>query len=433
MKKRFILIFAIASVFAVLVPSCQKDDEAVFDKSATERLEDMVEEVRNILTANENGWVMKYYIGGSQSGGGYAYTIRFTDDDAEIGFEFAKTAFGYDVDKTITSLYKIGDDNGPVLSFDTYNDYIHYFSTPSSSYYQALGGDFEFEIRSVSPERIEMIGRRSRNVITLEPLDVSGKEFIAGVVNVANNFVPYYLSGNIGSVAVEGTVDYSNRQLDLTADGVNVRKAFCFTDEGISLYSPIEIGGVSVQDLSYDFETMALTASSVSIQGSVPSDWIPYADYEGKYELYYAGGFKANVELVQDVYNSTYKMKGLNSRYDLTLQYNMQKGKLELKSQMIGTVEGYSIYFCAWALDDGGSVTWAPEAGMHTVWNGDKENPVYTFESNGYVWRTASGAKCSTDSFILFAIGDDIFYYDEASWGTNGFAQWPYIETLTKK
>lgn len=433
MKKRFILFFAIASVFAVLLPSCQKEDEAVFDKSATERLEDMLEEVRDVLTANGNGWVMKYYIGDSQSGGGYTYTIRFTDNDAEIGFEFAKTAFGYDVDKTITSLYKIGDDNGLVLSFDTYNDYIHYFSTPSTSYYQALGGDFEFEIRSVSHERIEMIGRRSRNLITLEPLDGSGKEFMAGVVNVANNFVPYYLSGNIGSVAVEGTVDYSNRQINLTADGVNVSRAFCFTDKGISLYSPIEIGGVSVQDMSYDLETMKLTASSVTIQGSVPSDWIPYADYEGRYELNYAGGFKANVELVQDVYNSTYKMKGLNSNYDLILQYNMQKGKLELKSQMIGTAEGYSIYFCAWALDDGGSVTWAPEAGMHTVWNGDKENPVYTFESNGYTWRTSAGTKCSTDSFILFAVGDDIFYFDRASWGTNGFAQWPYIETLTKK
>ncbi len=433
MKKRFILIFAIAFIVAAVLPSCRKEDNEVFDKSATERLEDMLEEVRDILTGSENGWVMKYYIGDAQSGGGYTYTIRFTDNDAEIGFEFAKTAFGYEVDRTITSLYKIGDDNGPVLSFDTYNDYMHYFSTPSTTYYQALGGDFEFEIRSVSPERIEMIGRRSRNVITLEPLDRSGAEFIAGVLNVANNFIPYYLSGKIGSTAVEGTVDYSSRQLNLTADGEVVKRAFCFTDEGISLYHPLAIGGVSVQDMAYDLETMKLTASSVEIQGSVPSDWIPYADYEGSYELYYAGGFTANVELVQDVYNSTYKMTGLNQNFDLTLQYNMQKGKLELKSQLIGNAEGYPIYFCAWALDDGGSVTWAPEAGMHTVWNGDKENPVYTFESNGYTWRTASGAKCSTDSFILFAIGDDIFYFDRASWGTNGYAQWPYIETLTKK
>lgn len=433
MKKRFILIFAVACIVAAVLPSCMKEENEVFDKSATERLEDMLEEVRDVLTGSENGWVMKYYIGDAQSGGGYVYTVRFTDNDAEIGFEFAKAAFGYELDKTITSLYKIGDDNGPVLSFDTYNDYIHYFSTPSTTHYQALGGDFEFEIRSVSPERIEMIGRRSRNVITLEPLDRDGSEYIAGVAEMANNFVPYYLSGTIGSAAVEGTVDYSSRQLNLTADGVNVKRAFCFTDEGISLYHPLEIGGAVVRDVAYDMEKMTLSASSVNIQGSVPADWIPYTDYEGKYELYYAGGFTANVNLVPDVYNSTYRLTGLNSNFDLVLQYNMQTGKLVLNSQMIGTAEGYSIYFCAWALNDGGSVTWAPNAGMQTVWNGDKENPVYTFESNGYTWRTASGGKCSTDSFILFAIGDDIFYFDRASWGTNGYAQWPYIETLTKK
>lgn len=425
------ILAVLLSAFALV--SCEKEQVEAFDKSATERLNERIEEIKTILTSNEEGWIMKYYIGSEQSGGGFIYTLKFTGSEAEVGFEYAETAFHYDVDTTITSLYKIADDNGPVLSFDTYNDFIHYFSTPSSSYYQALGGDFEFEIRSVSPERIEMIGRRSRNVITLEPLDRSGAEFIAGVVNVANNFIPYYLSGKIGSTSVEGTVDYSSRQLNLTADGEVVKRAFCFTDEGISLYHPLAIGGVSVQDMAYDPETMKLTASSVEIQGSVPSDWIPYADYEGSYELYYAGGFTANVELVQDVYNSTYKMTGLNQNFDLTLQYNMQKGKLELKSQLIGNAEGYPIYFCAWALDDGGSVTWAPEAGMHTVWNGDKENPVYTFESNGYTWRTASGAKCSTDSFILFAIGDDIFYFDRASWGTNGYAQWPYIETLTKK
>lgn len=424
----FIAIFAAAGIF-----SCQKVDDEAFDKSATERLEQRVEEIREILTDQENGWVMKYYIGASQSGGGYTYTMKFTDADAEIGFEYAKTAFGYEADATITSLYKIADDNGPVLSFDTYNDFIHYFSTPSSSNYQAMGGDFEFEIREASPEMIVMIGRRSRNIITLEPLSKTASDYVTGVVELSNNFIPYYLDGSIGSVTVKGTVDYAYRQINLVADGKEISSAFCFTDKGIELYRPVELGGVQLKEMAYDKATLKLTASSVDLQGSVPSDWIPYVNYEGSYELYYANGFTADVKLVQDVYNSTYRMTGLNSNFELVLQYNMQTGKLVLNSQLIGNAEGYPIYFCAWALDSGGSVTWAPNAGMHTVWNGDAENPVYTFESNGYTWRTASGDKCMTDSFILFAIGDDIFYFDRAAWGTNGYAQWPYFESLTKK
>lgn len=427
------LIFIIA-VFAVsLLASCQKDEQNPFDVSASERLEQRISEVRTILTQEEKGWVMKYYIGASQSGGGYTYTFRFNESDAEIGFEFAGSAFGYDVDKTITSLYKITDDNGPVLSFDTYNDFIHYFSTPSSSNYQAFGGDFEFEITDATPEQVVMIGRRSRNVITLEPLSAERSAYIKGLVNISRNFIPYFLSGTVGSALVEGTVDYSTRQIRLTSDGHEISRAFCFTDSGLSLYRPIELGGITVSEFVYDVETMKLTAPSVDIQGSVPNDWIPYSDYEGAYELYYSGGFTAQVKLVPDMYNSTYKLTGLNKNYDLTMNYNMQTGKLVLNSQMIGTAEGYSIYFCAWALAGGGSVTWATAAGMQTAWNGDKENPVYTFEPNGYVWRTASGSKCYTDSFILFAIGDDIFYFDRSSWGTNGYPQWPYIESLTKK
>lgn len=425
------MLAVLLSAFALV--SCEKEQVEAFDKSATERLNERIEEIKTILTSNEEGWIMKYYIGSEQSGGGFIYTLKFTGSEAEVGFEYAETAFHYDVDTTITSLYKIADDNGPVLSFDTYNDFIHYFSTPSSSYYQALGGDFEFEIHDVSEERITMIGRRSRNTIVLEPLSQPGTEYIAGVVAMSKSFNPYYLEGMAGTETVSGTIDYSARQINIDTAGGHVSCAFCFTPSGISLYEPVELGGVEIQNLAYDQQSMKLTAGSVDIQGSVPEDWVPYDDYEGSYLLKYATNFTADVTLTPGVYNSTYILSGLNKNFTIELQYNMQTGKLVLNSQMVGTVDGYSIYFCAWALDSGGSVTWAPTAGMQTVWNGDKENAVYTFESNGYVWRTASGAKCVTDSFILFAIGDEIFYYDEASWGTNGFAQWPYIESLTKK
>lgn len=241
MKKRFILIIVLAWIAASILPSCQKEGNGIFDQSATERLEAMHNELQTILTGESNGWLMKYYIGSSQSGGGYSYTIKFSNGQAEIGFELAKAVFGYEMDKTTTSLYKISDDNGLVLSFDTYNEFIHYFATPSSSYYQAHGGDFEFEIRNISPERIEMIGRRSRNVITLEPLKKSGAEYIAGVINTANTFIPYYLSGKVGSTDINGTVDYSSRQISITTDEKTTKRAFCFTDEGISLYSPLTV------------------------------------------------------------------------------------------------------------------------------------------------------------------------------------------------
>lgn len=428
MKKNGILtLIAMFAVMAICF-SCMKEDTENFDKSATERLQERIDEVKTILTSNTNGWVMKYYIGSEQSGGGYVYTVKFTDSEAEVGFEYAA-----DLSKTLTSLYKITDDNGPVLSFDTYNTYLHYFSTPNSSNYQALGGDFEFEIFGVEENKITMVGRRSRNTIVLEPLAQSSLEYLEGVVNMSKNFVPYYINGTIGSTTASGTIDYSSRQINVAIGNESYTSAFCFTPSGLSLYNPIKASGLEVTDISYDVKTMALTANSVSLEGSVQEGWVPFEQYEGNYRLDYVGDFYVDVTLTPGAYNSTYIMSGVNRNYDLVLNYNMQTGRLELNPQIVGTADGYSIYFCAWALDCGGSVTWAPAAGMQTAWNGDSDNPVYAFEPNGYVWRNASGGKCVTDSFILFAIGStDVFYYDKAAWGTNGYAQWPYLEGLTK-
>ena len=428
MKKNKILTLVI--MFAVMVTafSCTKDDMENFDKSATERLQERIDEVKTLLTSETNGWIMKYYIGSSQSGGGYIYTVKFAESEAEVGFEYAK-----DLGKTLTSLYKVTDDNGPVLSFDTYNDYLHYFSTPSSSNYQALGGDFEFEIFDVTPEKITMVGRRSRNLIVLEPLEVSSEEYLSGVTNISKNFTPYFLNGNAGGTTLSGTVDYVKRHINLKIGENEFSSAFCFTASGISLYKPFEIAGNQIMDLDYNLQSMKLTSGSLDIVGSVPEGWVPFENYEGSYRLDYTGSFYANVTLKPDVYNSTYIMSGLNKNFDLVLNYNMQTGKLQLNSQMVGTVDGYSIYFSAWALDGGGSVTWATNAGMQTVWNNDSEHPVYTFEPTGYSWRNASGEKCVPDSFILFAVSStDIFYFDRAAWGTHGYAQWPYLESLTK-
>ena len=433
---RKIRIIAIVSTLLVVaaMSSCQKEDNMAFEKSATERLNDMIEDVKSILVAEENGWVMKCYVGSNASSGGFVYTVKFNSSDAEVGFEYASNFNGMEQDATLTSLYKVTDDNGPVLSFDTYNSFIHYFSTPSSAYYQALGGDFEFEIVDISPEKIEMIGRRSRNIVTLEPLEMTGSEYINGVVEMAGSFNPYYVNGKIGTEDVKGTVSYDTRHIRISTESGSQNIPFCFVPDGISLYYPIDMGGVQIQELKYDIQTMKLSAESVDLQGAVPEGWLPYDTYAGDYTLKYAGSFTADITLTPAVTNSTYVLSGLNKKYTLELKYNMQTGKLMLYSQLIGAVGDYSVYFSAWALDCGGSITWAPSSGMMLEKNTEAEGTVYDFVPNGYVWRNASGTKCTPDSFILIASNSvEAYYYDDPAWGTNGYPQWPYIESITKK
>ena len=91
------------------------------------------------------------------------------------------------------SLYKMSYDDGPVLSFDTGNEVLHYFATPSGSsknlygesgLYQAHKGDFEFIVMSAKPEEVVLKGKRSGNKILMYPLDESPETFIEKATTV---------------------------------------------------------------------------------------------------------------------------------------------------------------------------------------------------------------------------------------------------------
>ena len=121
MKKIFSILLTVA-VSAFAFSSCVKDDEEVFEKSASVRLSEALTSAQKVLTGASNGWAMYYYPDPDQSYGGYMYTMKFTDTEVTVASEL--------FDESYTSLYKMTTDNGPVLSFDTNNYAFHYFSTP---------------------------------------------------------------------------------------------------------------------------------------------------------------------------------------------------------------------------------------------------------------------------------------------------------------
>ena len=117
------------------------EEKEIFDKTPAERMDAYLQEYRSILASNEEGWLLQYYAEENQSYGGYAYILKFTESDVTAWFQLAD-----DVTKSVTTLYKMTPDDGPVLAFDTYNEYIHYFATPNVSDYEALHGDYEFRL-----------------------------------------------------------------------------------------------------------------------------------------------------------------------------------------------------------------------------------------------------------------------------------------------
>lgn len=129
--------------------SCQSEEDDLFDSSAAERLAASKVTYAKLLPQATAGWVMEYYPtnGGSwPRGNGYLLLAKFNDDKsvdmASLNEEMTDGKYMED-----TSLWEVIADQGPVLSFNTYNQCLHSFADPAL-YETGLGleGDYEFEI-----------------------------------------------------------------------------------------------------------------------------------------------------------------------------------------------------------------------------------------------------------------------------------------------
>jgi len=171
MKTRNIILFLLMALPTVLLTSCLKDQDDLFDKSASARVTDYLANAKRVLTSSENGWVLNYVPDRDHSYGGYAFTLKFDSAQVSVYSEIAA-----EPTTPVTSYYTLDNENGPVLSFDTYNENMHFFATPHGSSgaggYEAYDGDFLFIIQEISADEntIKLKGGRSGNVMYMHRL-----------------------------------------------------------------------------------------------------------------------------------------------------------------------------------------------------------------------------------------------------------------------
>ena len=129
MKKIFCISLILASALAF--SSCVKEEEDIFDKSAAERLNEASDLYSSRLMASPNGWAMQLYPTTQNEypyGNGYLLLCRFNADhsvNVSMDNVFSDNKYAED-----TSLWEVLTDNGPVLSFNSYNKCLHAFSDP---------------------------------------------------------------------------------------------------------------------------------------------------------------------------------------------------------------------------------------------------------------------------------------------------------------
>ena len=426
MKKLFLYMMLAAVSFSM--QSCLHDNDEIFEKSAAERIDEAVANAKSLLLSADNGWKFEYYLGSEYSYGGYNYIVKFGNDGkAHVSGEIA------DADMVTSSSWDVVKDQGPVLTFNTYNAIMHELSQPMQDPVDGYEGDYEFIIMRTTNDSIYLKGKKWGNemLLTRMPSDQSWVDYLTSLADLKERIF-FNFEGKYGSIDATAEIGESDNWLYVSLPDSTVEVPFIYTVNGLKLQTPVEIEGKQVQKLIYDdaSQTLASEDGLFKMAALLPEGWRPFDFFAGKYDFTYNYG-TFPVELVPDKANNRYLMKGLSDKYDIVMTYSRSSGRLNVNAQLLGTDDnGVQVWLAAWDIAGGGNLTWSTDAGVSLVWNGDETNPVFTFEDLG----TYPGII--TDSFILWGTvnGSSNGAYEGADWYAKGSTSFriPYWKSLKK-
>ena len=282
MKANKILTAALLLGSLVMTTACSNEEDDIFDQSAAERLNAASETYSNLLTAGTGKWAMEYFPTNNTdryTGSGYLMTMKFDKSSAvTVGM---KNIFSNNVYREATSMWQVITDDGPVLSFNTWNDNLHQFSQPEDIPFTTgsgnneqgtgVGGDYEFIITSYSEDGKEIYLKGKKHGIYdrllqlpdtttlqsyVEDLEgFSNKIFVDGAPN------PQYLMLNGDSMQVDSCFTGIIRLFHVGADAVSTQTLhpFLFSKQNGQYYlrfrDAIKFGqgeDSTVQQLRYD-------------------------------------------------------------------------------------------------------------------------------------------------------------------------------------
>ena len=252
MKKYLIILLALP----LIATSCLKDDEDKFDKSASERIQEFLDNTSKVLSEAPNGWVVEYYPSAEQEYGGLRMYMKFDASKNEVTVASEAGAS----DETAKSYYSFGEDYGPTLNFDTYNKLLHCYSEPYGSVGEAnigWGGDYEFIISSVDADEVVLTGKKSKNRIVLTPAATADWKMDFEAYRIAaatmDEMLSYQLE--IGSRVYQMSRDvlsaYNSRHFTInTVPATQV--GYIYTTTGIKFYEPLTIDNVTIAEMDWE-------------------------------------------------------------------------------------------------------------------------------------------------------------------------------------
>ena len=200
MKKIFNISVMLLAL-ALTTTSCFKNEEDdIFDKSAADRLEAAIKDYSDVLTSQGGKWAMEYFASTEEPG--YVYVMDFNKDGSVLitgankwvaietaTYDPKKVTFD---PKSERSMWEVIADNGPVLSFNTYNKLFHLFANPedvpgTEEDENGYGhdGDYEFDLMrtNAAGDTLFLEGKKhGMNIIMYRlPVETVNDEYFATI------------------------------------------------------------------------------------------------------------------------------------------------------------------------------------------------------------------------------------------------------------
>ncbi len=316
MKKIFNILLVMCSL---LLGSCVNKVEDFFDQTASERLNAKKIECMDYLTSPEHGWLIHYYPSMDLSYGGATFAAKFGKDGYVEVTGDAAAHTTKDWSKVVKSAFSVRSHSSVLLSFDAYNTYIHYWSDPDI-HRNVYDGDFEWVYVEGSEDYMVFTGIKTGNTIIFEPLKediVTTNLKIKPVFdyiyhdNIFDGFDCRDSQGNVTKI-------YKQRGYPrFTCDGVGL--PYNFVPGGIRFYEPVQIGGTTLQYLTYDEVAKQLSSeeSGLIMEGFFHERYQPYDTFLGKYRFRCTadrGQVDEVVEIVERERGKTFTLKGIHWR-----------------------------------------------------------------------------------------------------------------------
>ncbi len=225
--------------------SIEQDD--LFDKSPSERLEEYRAQYIEKLESAEDGWVFQYFARNVKKYGGVNYFLSFKD-----GYVTASKG-----GRSQTSMYTVLNRAGSVLSFNDDNKIL--LEIANQRAVDPMGFDvdvdFEFLILSAKDDEIVLKGLRSGQISRLVKL--TSKDYEEKLTEVESFFEsPLWLATD----SFKSCYFSAGRVFNFISSGNDKikKQSFVCTDKGIKFYEPITVNGAEISEFIFEKETSLL-------------------------------------------------------------------------------------------------------------------------------------------------------------------------------